>query len=224
MRPKREITPEQYKRVLSPCRPQLRRAVADHPCQGRRHARIHEPALRALGQAVRSLRSRAQARGQALCPPRLHHRRLRRSCCRPICASSRASSISEDLPLNISREMLQNNPMLARMRSQITQARAWRAREEGQGRARGIRQILGQFRRRAERGPLRGPRASRPMLPLAALPLDRGRRPGLARRLCRADEAGAGGDLLHHRRQARDACARARSSKASAPAASRSCC
>ena len=31
---------------------------------------------------------------------------------------------SEDLPLNVSREMLQSNPMLARMRQQLTRPRA----------------------------------------------------------------------------------------------------
>ena len=51
----------------------------------------------------------------------------------------------EDLPLNISREMLQNNPMLARMRNQIVKRVSRRAGEKGHGRAGRIRQILGQL-------------------------------------------------------------------------------
>ena len=78
--------------ILPPCRPQLRRAVADLAQQGRGRSRIHEPAVRAVDQAVRSVRSGAQEPGQALCPARVHHRRGRPSCCRPICASCAASS------------------------------------------------------------------------------------------------------------------------------------
>ena len=60
--------------ILSPCRPRLRRAVADAACAGRGQDRIHLPAVRAVGEAVRPLRSGAQARGEALCAAGIHHR------------------------------------------------------------------------------------------------------------------------------------------------------
>ena len=56
---------------------------------------------------------------------------------------------SEDLPLNVSREMLQSNPMVARMRQQLTRRVLERTRQEGGRGARGIREVLGQFRRGA---------------------------------------------------------------------------
>ena len=131
---------------------------------------------------------------------------------------------SEDLPLNISREMLQSNPMVGADPPAADPPGADRARQEGHRRARGIRQILGQFRRGAEGRALRGPRAARRAARPRPLPLDRARRARLARRLCRGDAAGAGGDLHDHRRQSRLWPNAARSSKAFARAASRYCC
>ncbi len=46
---------------------------------------------------------------------------------------------TEDLPLNVSREMLQTTPVLARIRKAVTQPRADRAEDEGEGGARGDR-------------------------------------------------------------------------------------
>ena len=46
--------------------------------------------------------------------------RLTPSCCRTGCASSRGVVDTEDLPLNVSREMLQATPVLARIRRAVT--------------------------------------------------------------------------------------------------------
>ena len=83
---------------------------------------------------------------------------------------------SEDLPLNISREMLQSNPMVARIRQQLTRRVLTELGKKAERGARGIRQVLGQFRRGAEGRALRGPRAARHAARARALPLDDARR------------------------------------------------
>ena len=110
---------------------------------------------------------------------------------------------SEDLPLNISREMLQSNPTVARIRQQLT------------------RRVLGELGKKASEAPeeyakfwdnfgavlkegLYEDREQRDDAAAArAVPLDDARRAGLARRVCRGDAAGPGGDLHDHRRQSR---------------------
>ena len=69
---------------------------------------------------------------------------------------------SEDLPLNISREMLQNNPVVAQIRKAVT-GRVISELEALAGKRRGaLRQGLGGVRQRHQGGHLRGPRAPRP--------------------------------------------------------------
>ena len=91
-RPRAEITPEQYKEFYHHVGHGF-----DEPWLTL-HARAEGvleytlPAVRAVAEAVRPVRSRAQVAAQALCPARLHHRRGRPSCCRPICGSCAASS------------------------------------------------------------------------------------------------------------------------------------
>ncbi len=88
---------------------------------------------------------------------------------------------SEDLPLNVSREMLQSNPMVARIRQQLTRRVLERIGQEGDRGARGIRQILGRFRRGSEGRTLRRPRPARDAVAARPLPLDDPRGPRLAR-------------------------------------------
>ena len=84
-----------------------------------------------------------------------------RSCCRPICASCAASSIQRGSAAQCQPRDAAEEPDAGADARPDRAARPRRAREEGEGRARGIREVLGEFRRRAQRGALRGRRASR---------------------------------------------------------------
>ena len=101
--------------------------------------------------------------------------------------------------------------------------RAVGAEEPRQG-CRGLRQVLGQFRRRAEGGRVGGRRAPRRDRAAAAVPVVLAGRLDLAAGLSVADAGGAGHDLVSRRRQRWMRCAPRRSSKVSAPRASRCCC
>ena len=65
---------------------------------------------------------------------------------------------TEDLPLNVSREMLQTTPVLGRIRKALIGRVLARAEDARQG-SRRLREILGKFRRRAEGGRVGGYRA-----------------------------------------------------------------
>ena len=74
---------------------------------------------------------------------------------------------SADLPLNVSREMIQESPILAAIKKGVTSRVLERTREARREGRRGLRQGLGQLRRGAEGRPLRGFRAPRALLALA---------------------------------------------------------
>ena len=115
---------------------------------------------------------------------------------------------TEDLPLNISREMLQHNPLLAKIRQGV------------------IKRVLGDLQKKAEKEPegyasfwenfgavlkegLYEDQDNREALAeLVALPHHGFGSALQPRRLCRPHEAGAGGDLLYLRRQRRGAAAK----------------
>ena len=84
---------------------------------------------------------------------------------------------SEDLPLNISREMLQNNPQLAQIRKAVTSrvvSELESARRQGAGE---FCQDLGRLRPRDQGRPLRGFRAARETAGAVALHHHGGREP-----------------------------------------------
>ena len=69
---------------------------------------------------------------------------------------------SEDLPLNISREMLQNNPQVVQIRNGLTSRVHRRAGELGDQGGRDLEEDLECLRRGPEGRAVRGPRAARP--------------------------------------------------------------
>jgi HSP90 family molecular chaperone len=86
---------------------------------------------------------------------------------------------SEDLPLNVSREMLQNNPMLAKIRQGVTR-RVLGDLTKFATECGSLPKVLGQFRRRHQGRSLRGRRQPRRFAEAFALP--QFRRPGLVSR------------------------------------------
>ena len=109
---------------------------------------------------------------------------------------------TEDLPLNVSREMLQTTPVLARIRKALI----GRVLAELKTRAKDAddyAKFWENFRRGAEGRRLGGRRTPRRDRAAAAVPLLRAGRMDVAAGLSRPDAAGAGGDLLSGRRRRR---------------------
>ena len=112
---------------------------------------------------------------------------------------------SEDLPLNVSREMLQNNPMLKRMRGQITTRVLSELAKKAKDEPAEFAKFSENFGGVLKEGIYEDREHKDEILPLARFRSTAGRRADLARRVHRADEAGAGSDLHHRRRGYRSA-------------------
>ena len=106
---------------------------------------------------------------------------------------------TEDLPLNVSREMLQTTPVLARIRKALVGRVLAELKTKREG-GRGLPEVLGEFRLGAERRRVGGHRAPRGDRGAAALPVIAGGRLDVAARLREPHAAGAGRDLLPGRR------------------------
>ena len=91
---------------------------------------------------------------------------------------------SEDLPLNISREMLQNNPQLAQIRKAVTGRVVGELESLGEKEPEAFRQNLGRVRPGHQGRHLGGFRAAREIAGAVALHHDDGRE-ALAEAICR---------------------------------------
>ena len=88
---------------------------------------------------------------------------------------------SEDLPLNISREMLQSNPMVARIRQQLTRRVLSELGKKASEAPEEYAKFWDNFGAVLKEGLVRGPRAARHAVGAGALPLDDARRARFAR-------------------------------------------
>lgn len=116
VRPKAEIKPEEYTDFYRSIAGQYDEPARAFPRRG--PPRIQCARLRPRHAAVRPVRPGPQGAHEALRAPRLHHRRRRPPA--PLPASSAAFSDSADLPLNVSRQMIQESPLLAAIRKGVT--------------------------------------------------------------------------------------------------------
>ena len=109
---------------------------------------------------------------------------------------------SEDLPLNISREMLQNNPQLAQIRKAVTGRVIGELETLGEKEPDSFAQNLGRLRSGDQGRHLRGFRAAREIAGAVAIHHDRGRE-AVAQAIYRRPQAQPDRDLLPGRRQHR---------------------
>ena len=135
-RPRAEITAEQYKEFYHHVGAQLRRAVADPARQAEGVLEYTLPAVRAVAEAVRPVRSRSARSRVKLYVRRVFITDEGTELLPAYLRFLRGIVDSEDLPLNISREMLQSNPMVARIRQQLTAPGAERTRARRRARRR----------------------------------------------------------------------------------------
>ena len=112
---------------------------------------------------------------------------------------------TEDLPLNVSREMLQTTPVLARIRKAVTNRvlseLKTKSRDESTEGPGELRDVLAEFRLRDEGGAVGGCRAPRRSRAAAALQVLQPGGLDVADGIRRPHEAGAGGDLRPARRR-----------------------
>ena len=158
-RPKSELSAGGLHAGLQVDRRRVRRAGDDPALPRRRPPVLRRAVVRAVGKAVRPVR--AERKGKV----KLYVRRVFIADDADLLPAYlrfiRGVIDSEDLPLNISREMLQNNPQLAQIRKAVTGrviSRTGKPRRKGAG---GLCQDMGRVRSRDQGRALGGLRAPR---------------------------------------------------------------
>jgi molecular chaperone HtpG len=147
-RPRTEITDEEYKEFYRHVAHDFAEPAGLEPQQGRGQARVHLAAVHA--GARRSTCGPARcARGLKLYVRRVFIMDDAEQFLPLYLRFVKGVLDSNDLPLNVSRELLQNMPEVEAMRVALTQARARPAREAGQGRAGEVPVLLEGIRRRS---------------------------------------------------------------------------
>ncbi|MEI2616051.1 MAG: hypothetical protein V9F06_00255 [Thermomicrobiales bacterium] len=145
-----------------------------------------------------TLRAKGAAGVQPLREARLHHGRLRRAAAARGCASCAALVDSDDLPLNVSRETLQDSAVVRAIKKQVAKKTLDRLDELAKDDARRTTRPSGRSSARVAQG---GPAPSTTSTASASgssvrFESSHGDGHHLARGVRRAHEGGAGGDLL----------------------------